>query len=100
MNKSANPMKQSAKLCILKRLKYLRTKPNPKSGTAAAEIEKLNPKSDTIHAVAVVPMLAPKITPIACSRARISAFTKLTTMTVVAPELWTNAVTPSPVKMA
>ena len=51
-----------------------------------AEIEKLNPKSETIHAVTVVPMFAPKITPIACSNERISALTKETTITVVAPD--------------
>ena len=29
-------------------------------------IENLKPRSETIHAVTVVPMFAPKITPIAC----------------------------------
>ena len=63
-------------------------------------MEKLNPKKDTIQAVTVVPMFAPKITPIACSRVRISAFTNETTITVVAPELWIMAVTPIPVSTA
>ena len=58
-------------------------KPKPKRGTAAALMEKLKPKSETIHAVTVVPIFAPKITLIACSRVRISALTKLTTITVV-----------------
>lgn len=52
---------------------------------AADAMEKLNPKKDTIQAVIVVPMFAPKITPMACSSVSISAFTKLTTITVVAP---------------
>ena len=58
-------------------------KPKPKSETTAALMEKLNPKNETIHAVTVVPIFAPKITLIACSRVRISALTKLTTITVV-----------------
>lgn len=49
-------------------------------------IEKLNPNIETIHAVTVVPMFAPKMTAIACFKVRISAFTKLTTITVVAPD--------------
>ena len=42
---------------------------------------------DTSHPVTVVPMLAPIITPIACVRFMIPAFTKPTTITVVADEL-------------
>lgn len=85
INNKANPMKQSAKLWILSFLKYFKIKPRPKSGMAADAMEKLNPKKDTIQAVIVVPMFAPKITPMACSSVSISAFTKLTTITVVAP---------------
>ena len=51
---------------------------------AAAEMEKLKPKNETIQAVTVVPIFAPKMTPIACYRERISALTKLTTITVQA----------------
>ena len=43
-------------------------------------------KPATIHAVTVVPMFAPKITPVACIRSSKPAFTKPTTMTVVADE--------------
>ena len=100
MKSNANPMKQSAKLWIVRRLKYLRMKPKPKRGIAAAEMENENPKRETIHAVTVVPMFAPKITPMACVSVKISAFTKLTTMTVVAPEDWMTAVTPIPVRTA
>ena len=45
----------------------------------------------------MVPMLAPIITPMAWVRVRIPAFTKLTTITVVALDDWITAVTPSPV---
>ena len=41
----------------------------------------------------VVPMLAPIITPAACINVISPAFTKLTTITVVALELWITAVT-------
>ena len=74
--------------------------PSPKSGMAAAEIENENPKKETIQAVTVVPIFAPNITQIACVRVKISAFTKLTTITVVAPEDWITAVTPIPVRTA
>lgn len=54
-------------------------------------------------AVTVVPMLAPMITPTACFRFMMPAFTKPTTMTVVAEELWmmpvTRAPTPTALKM-
>ena len=60
--------------------------PIPNRGMAAADMEKEKPNRETIHAVTVVPILAPNITPMACVNVRISAFTKLTTMTVVAPE--------------
>ena len=46
-----------------------------------------NSLADTSHAVIVVPTLAPMITPAACVRFIIPAFTKPTTITVVADEL-------------
>ena len=55
-----------------------------------------NPR-DVIHAVRVVPMLAPIITPIALPRVRRPAFTKLTTIMVVADEDCTRQVTTVPV---
>ena len=45
-------------------------------------------------------MFAPKIIPIACVNDKISAFTKLTTITVVALEDWIIEVTKSPVRTA
>ena len=70
------------------------------SGIEMAPRLKLLPPKDRakIQAVTVVPMLAPMITPIALARASKPAFTKLTSIRVVAVELWTRAVTTMPVK--
>ena len=59
----------------------------PISGRANAEMSTLKPNSAMIHAVKVVPTLAPNITAIDCARVIRPAFTKLTTMTVEAEEL-------------
>ena len=48
----------------------------------------------------VVPMLAPKITPIACGNCISPALTRPTTITVVTDELWTSVVTAVPVAVA
>ena len=53
--------------------------------------------SEVIHAVSVVPMFAPMMTPIAFPRVSRPAFTKLTTMMVVAEEDCTRQVTTVPV---
>ena len=53
--------------------------------------------NEVIQAVSVVPMLAPIITPMALPRVRSPAFTKLTTIMVVADEDCTRAVTTVPV---
>ena len=53
----------SAQFLYIPFLKIERKYPNPKTGIANAEILKLNPKIETIHAVIVVPIFAPKITP-------------------------------------
>ena len=50
------------------------------------------------HAVTVVPILAPMMTLIACFKVINPEFTKPTTMTVVADELWMTAVIPNPVR--
>ncbi|MPM46642.1 hypothetical protein SDC9_93347 [bioreactor metagenome] len=62
-------------------------------------ISTLKPKRATIHPVKVVPMFAPRITPMAWVRPISPAFTKLTTMTVVAEELWMMMVMSMPVMM-
>ena len=46
--------------------------------------------------VMVVPILAPKITPVACARSMIPALIKPMTMTVVAEEDWITTVTNTP----
>ena len=67
------------------------------SGSSTTLRLTLKPNIDTIHAVKVVPTLAPKITAIDCSSDIKPAFTKLTTITVEADELWMSAVMAMPV---
>ena len=50
------------------------------------------------QAVTVVPILAPMMTWMDCRRVMRPEFTKPTTITVVAEELWITAVTPRPVR--
>ena len=50
----------------------------------------------TSWAVIVVPMLAPKINPMACTRESRPAFTKPMTITVLALEDWMTQVTTAP----
>ena len=78
-------------------LELEKRKPNNISGTARIEMSALKPSHETIHAVTVVPMLAPMITPIACARVKRPALTKLTTITVVADEDCMIVVIPNPV---
>ena len=49
-------------------------------------MSKLKPNSETIHAVTVVPIFAPKITPADCASVKSPALTNDMTMTVVAPD--------------
>ena len=65
---------------------------------AEAAILKLNPKIETIQAVIVVPMLAPKTTPADCCKVKRPALTNVTTITVVAPDDWMTIVITRPVK--
>ena len=58
----------------------------------------LMPPRLSSHAVTVVPMFAPMMTPMACFKVISPEFTKPTTMTVVADELWIMAVTTRPVR--
>ena len=76
---------------------FEKRKPKSINGTASIEMSALNPNHDTIHAVIVVPMLAPMITPMACVSVSSPAFTKLTTMTVVADDDCIMEVMPRPV---
>ena len=72
--------------------------PSAIRGTARIEMSALNPSHDTSHAVTVVPILAPIITLMAWTRVSRPAFTKLTTITVVALEDCITVVIPNPVR--
>ena len=91
-----NPMTNSLMLRNLSFLERLSRKPSAIMGTAMALTSALKPKMEMIQAVIVVPMFAPIITPMAWARVSSPALTKPTTITVVALEDWTSAVTPSP----
>ena len=69
----------------------------PINGIAKALISTAKPKNDIIHAVSVVPILAPMMTPMACVSVSKPALTKLTTITVVAEEDCITEVMPRPV---
>ncbi len=66
------------------RLDIVKMNPTAIRGMERMDISALKPSSDMIHAVTVVPILAPMITPIAWARDNRPAFTKLTIITVVA----------------
>ena len=70
---------------------------NATIGSTATLTSTLKPNRAMIHAVKVVPTLAPKITAMDCARVIRPAFTKLTTITVEADELWIRAVMAQPV---
>ncbi len=99
-NSNPNPMSISPISFLLNFLTTINTKPMPIAGNDKALIFTLNPKIATIHPVTVVPMLAPIITPMDCVNWSNPAFTKLTTITVVADDDWTIAVIAKPVKIA
>ena len=69
-----------------------------RSGRAKAAMSTLNPKIEMIQAVTVVPILAPIITLMDSASVSNPAFTKLTTITVVAEEDWIRAVINTPVR--
>ena len=71
--------------------------PIASKGMAKAAMFTLKPTAEIIQAVTVVPMLAPIITPILCTSVINPAFTKLTTITVVALDDWMRAVIRIPV---
>ena len=96
-NRMPNPKRTSARSRFLLRLLNI-------SGAAMAmevrarmvmSIEK--PRRATSQPVKVVPMLAPRMTPMAWTSSIKPALTKLTTMTVVADELWIRMVMTMPV---
>ena len=73
-------------------------RPMPIIGSAMSATSNF-PTTATIHAVMVVPRLAPMITPIDWMRVSSPALTKDTTSTVVADEDWTSEVVRKPVKI-
>ncbi len=56
--------------------------------------------AETIQAVMVVPILAPRMMQTACFRVRRLALTSPTTRTVMALELWIRAVMVAPARIA
>ena len=72
----------------------------PMKKTGHTKSVMLNEKpADIIHAVRVVPILAPIITEMACDRASRPALTNDTVITVVAEDDWTATVSSIPVNM-
>ena len=76
-----------------------RGKVHPMIGSARSLIlNSPSPSPATSQLVTVVPTFAPRMTPMEPTRSSKPAFTKLTTMTVVADELWISAVMKIPVR--
>ena len=86
IKRKEKPNKNSPILFLLDLLENIIGIPIASRGIANAAMSTLKPMADITHAVTVVPMLAPIMTPIACARVISPAFTKLTTITVVADD--------------
>lgn len=99
MNRNAKPIKNSPIDLFLLFLANNSGTDRPINGNANAEMSTLKPNSAITHAVNVVPTLAPIITAIDWAKVIKPAFTKLTTITVEADELWINAVMKKPVNV-
>ncbi len=98
-NRRAKPIRNSPRFLYFLMLMHMKAK-NISGMAIIPRLQLLPPKLRAkIHAVTVVPMLAPIITAMALPRARRPAFTKLTIISVVAVELCTIAVTTIPVRM-
>ena len=97
MNRKEKPNTNSPILFLLPLLLNINGIPMASRGMANAAIFTLNPTAEIIHAVTVVPMLAPMMTPIDWPSVISPAFTKLTTITVVALDDWISAVMRIPV---
>ena len=91
-------MMNSPMLFLLLLLDMKKTNPTAINGIARTDMSAENPRSEISQAVTVVPIFAPIITPIALVRESSPAFTKLTTITVVALEDWIMAVIIKPVR--
>ena len=75
----------------------MRGMPTASRGMAKAAMLTLKPTAEIIQAVTVVPMFAPMMTPMDWPSVISPAFTKLTTITVVALDDWMSAVMRMPV---
>ena len=80
-------------------LNIVRINPTAMSGTATVAMPPRKPTKEKSQAETVVPMLAPIITPIDCARLKSPAFTKLTTIKVVAADDCMQAVIVRPVRI-
>ena len=96
-NNNPNPIKISPIFFLFVTLEKIRGRPIPTAGRAILLILNLNPKTAINHPVKVVPIFAPIMTPIDSVKVSKPAFTKLTTITVVADEDWTRHVVRNPV---
>ena len=83
-NKSPNPAKERPNSPQNSLPKSWSIAPTPIIGKAKAVIENFNPKKATIQPVLVVPMLAPIIIPIACTKLNTPALTNPIVAKVVA----------------
>ena len=83
-----------AQMDFFRKLKPL---PNAIEGMAIVAIFILKPRIATSQPVTVVPIFAPMMTPIDCSRVIRPAWTKPTSITVVALDDWIAPVTINPV---
>ena len=97
-NSRAKPIMNSPILLFLLFFATKKTKPTAISGIEREAMSTVKPRMEISQAVTVVPMFAPIITPMAFARDSRPAFTKLTTITVVALEDCMTAVIPSPVR--
>ena len=86
MKRNEKPKINSPILLRLDLLEKMSGIPMASSGMAKAAISTLKPIAEIIHAVTVVPILAPIMTPMDCAKVIRPALTKLTTITVVADE--------------
>ena len=96
-NSSEKPIISSPIFLLLLFLDIEHMNPTAISGMDSTEMSAVKPSREMIQAVTVVPIFAPIITPTACVRVSSPAFTKLTTITVVALEDWMIAVMLRPV---
>jgi hypothetical protein len=99
-NNKPNPMKHSPIGFNLLFLISININPSPIMGIDNDEMSYLIPNKVIIQAVIVVPILEPIITPIAFLKFNTPAFTKLTTITVVAEDDCMMVVTMVPVNAA